>query len=80
MDGRIFAALMLVVIGAFGLWYGVANDTSASERNELVQQRGGFAAEGHSISIPIWGGIGLMLVGGYVWSRRRRAVIDKKRS
>jgi LPXTG-motif cell wall-anchored protein len=73
MDGKSFSALILILIGLGGLWYGVTNIGSGTA-NSLNVQHADYPPDGQSISIPIWGGIGAMLVGGLIWSTRRKKI------
>jgi len=62
-----FVAVLLIIGGALGLAYG----SFSYRENHTVAQLGPIeinARETHTINVPVWAGIGAILVGGLLFA------------
>jgi drug/metabolite transporter (DMT)-like permease len=71
MNALKVAAILLVLAGAFGLMYGSFSYTSDRHTARI----GPFAMtvnEKETVNIPLWAGVGAMVLGGVILIPKRR--------
>ncbi len=72
MDILKVAAIALIVVGALGLGYGGFSYTSETHTADVGPIHMAVD-EKQRINVPIWAGIGAIVIGGYLLVGRRRS-------
>jgi LPXTG-motif cell wall-anchored protein len=71
MNANKFAAVLLIVAGILALGYGGFTYTKDSHRMDVGSLHMSVDEKQH-VSIPVWAGIGALLIGGVLLSLRRK--------
>jgi drug/metabolite transporter (DMT)-like permease len=72
MDAKKFAALLLIVAGALALVYGGFTYTKESHKVDVGSLHVAVDEKQH-VSVPVWAGIGALLVGGFLLTVSRKS-------
>jgi LPXTG-motif cell wall-anchored protein len=72
MDGKKFAAILLIGIGALALIYGGVTYTKDVHQVDVGSLHMSVDEKQH-ITIPVWAGIGALVAGGLLLSLRRKS-------
>ena len=72
MDAQKIAAIVLIVAGALGLGYGGFSYTSETHRADIGPIHMSVD-EKERVNVPVWAGVGAILVGGLLLLVRRKA-------
>jgi len=72
MDIQKMAAIALIVVGALGLAYGGFSYTKETHRADMGPIHMSVSEKGH-VNVPVWVGVGAILIGGVLLFARRRS-------
>lgn len=72
MDAKKFAALLLIIAGVLALGYGGFTYTKESHKIDVGAVHLAVDEKQH-VNVPVWAGIGALLVGGFLLTIGRKS-------